>query len=468
MKRSLGIEVGRGFVAACEVTAAGDGTVRGQRSGRHVLETDAPTPEDLADACLRVALEAGIRERAAVLALARELTWAKPVTLPPVSEEDRLRLLRVQPERFFPVPDRPLVCDLEPASNGAPPMAHAAEVERLESILDALASRGFRVRAVLPGTAALARAVTSAAPDAASGDWLLVRPEGADLGAHAFRAGTLRASRRVPDFAGDPAGAALEVARTARRSFDDAGGPDQVRWSGWLQLPASVRQAAGEALGVAVRDLPELPVGSDGIAAYGAAVAGLEAAPRPDLLPDSVRERRRQQSRWITVACAVLAATGLVALLWALGERNERQLGRLDEAIARATRGAEAAAAARDEVVALEDRITALENAMRDRAVWLRTVADVSGALPGRAWLGTLALEEGGTVSLSGYAATASALIPALEASESLTNVELAAPATRATVAGRELEAFNIRGAIEGTAADSAAGAEAADGGAAP
>jgi Tfp pilus assembly protein PilN len=105
---------------------------------------------------------------------------------------------------------------------------------------------------------------------------------------------------------------------------------------------------------------------------------------------------------------------------------------------------------------------------MRDRAVWLRTIADVSEALPGRAWLGTLALEEGGTVSLSGYAATASALIPALEASESLVNVELAAPATRATVAGRELEAFNIRGAIEGTAADSAAAADAAAGEAGP
>jgi Tfp pilus assembly protein PilN len=468
VRRSLGIEVGRGFVAACEVTASGDGSVRGQRFGRHELDTETPTPEDLADACLRVALEAGIRERGAVLTLARELTWVKPVALPPVSEDDRLRLLRVQPERFFPVPDRPLVCDLEPASNGAPPMAHAAEVERLESLLEALASRGFRVRAVLPGTAAMARAVASAAPQAAAGDWLLVRPEGADLGAHAYRAGALRASRRVPDFASDPAGAALEVARTARRSFDGEGGPDQVRWSGWLQLPPAVRETAGKALGLAVRDLPELPVGSDGIAAYGAAVAGLEAAPRPDLLPASVRERRRQQSRWVTVACAVLAATGLLALLWALGERNERELARLDEAIGRATQGAEAAAAARDEVVALEDRIAALERSMRDRAVWLRTIADVSEALPGRAWLGTLALEEGGTVSLSGYAATASALIPALEGSESLVNVELAAPATRATVAGRELEAFNIRGAIEGTAADSAAAADAAAGEAGP
>ena len=464
MKRSLGIEVGRGFVAVCEVTASGDGSVRGQRFARHDFDgTDSPAPEDLADACLRIALESGIRERGAVVALARELTWVKPVALPPVSEEDRLRLLRVQPERFFPVPDRPLVCDLEPVANGALPMAHAAEAERLESLLDALGSRGFRVRAVLPGTAAMARAVASAAPESAAGDWLLVRPEGTDLGAHAFRAGTLRASRRVPDFASDPAGAAREVARTARRSFEEGAGPDHVRWSGWLRLPPAVRESAATALGVTVRDLPELPVGSEGIAAYGAAVAGLEAAPRPDLLPVSVRERRRQQSRWVTVACAVVAAAGLLALLWSLGERDERRLRRLDQAIAGASQGAEAAAAARDEVLGLEDRIAALERGMRERAVWLRTIADVSEALPERAWLGTLALEDGGGVTLSGYAATASALIPALEASESLREVELAAPATRATVAGRELEAFNIRGAIEGSAADSAVAAGAAE-----
>jgi Tfp pilus assembly protein PilN len=456
VKRSLGIEIGEGFAAVCEVAIAGDGTPRRQRFARHELSGgQKPAPEELADACVRLTLELGIRERSAVLTLARSLTYAKSVQLPPLQTEDRLRLVALQPDRFFPVSERTLVCDLEPADNGRLPVAHAADAERLEALIEALESRGFRISAVLPSSATLQRAATRGIPTLASANWLLVRPEGGDLTAHAYEAQVLRVSRRLENFAADPVSSCREISRTARRSFGEGVAVQEVRWSGWRDLPAAVREMATSALAIPVHDLPELPVGSEGLAAYGAALAGLEEAPRPDLMPPLVRARRRQQSRWVTAACAALVLLGVLSLLWSLGERQERRLRRLEVAISDATAAASAASDARDRLEELEDRIAAVEDRMGERAAWIRLLNEISTDLPGGAWISSLAVEPGGEVSLSGYAATASSLIPALERTAALGAVELAAPATRAGVQGRDLEAFNIRAILEGSPADS-------------
>nr|MBA2563947.1 hypothetical protein [Gemmatimonadota bacterium] len=302
MKRALGLEIGRDFVAVCELTLASDGGLKRHRFARHVFtDPGEPAAEDIADACLRLTLELGIRSRTGVLALARSLTYAKPVHLPPVSLEERLLLLALQPERFFPVSERVLVCDLEPAENGSVPIAHAAEAGRVESLVEALGSRGFRIAAVLPAAAALLRAATKAAPDLAAVNWVLVRAEGGDLTAHAYQSRALRVSRRVTDFARDPAAACRELSRTANQSFD--GAPlQEVRWSGWRDLAPEWREAATAALPVPVRELSGLPVDGEGLAAYGAALADLEETPRPDLMPATVRARRRRQTRWVTAA----------------------------------------------------------------------------------------------------------------------------------------------------------------------
>jgi hypothetical protein len=458
VKRSLGIEVGRAFVALCEVADDGDAAPRRVAFARHTFpEGELPSPEALADACLRLALESGVRQRSAVLALARSLTYTKSVQLPPLSTEDRLKLVTIQPERFFPVSDRALVCDLEPGANGASAVAHATEAEQLESVVEALQGRGFRIRAVVPGSAALQRAAIRGVPGLSSSNWLLVRPEGGGLTAHAFQARALRVSRRMENFGADPEGAFHEIARTAASSFEDGSSINEVRWSGWNGLPAAVQRVASATLAVPVRDLPELPVGSEGLAAYGAALAGLEEAPRPDLMPPAVRARRRQQGRWITIACGALALLTLLALIWALGERQDRRLRQLQSAITATRAGAVAASQARDELDVLENRIGAVQRRMEQRAAWLHLLQEVSTALPTTAWIGNLTVEPSGEVSLSGYAATASALIPALQATAALERVQFAAPTTRANVGRRELEAFNIRAVLQGSPADSTA-----------
>ena len=111
---------------------------------------------------------------------------------------------------------------------------------------------------------------------------------------------------------------------------------------------------------------------------------------------------------------------------------------------------------------------------MAERSRWIAAAPALADALPDGAWLSTLTIENGGTVTLTGYARTASALIPTLERTQALAGVELAAPATRAEIGGRELEAFNIRAVLEGSPADSArtspdtTGAAAGDVGSAP
>lgn len=456
MKRCLGIEIGRAFAALCEVAPDGEAVPGRHRLARHAFaEGELPTPEQLADTCLRLALEAGIRERAAVLALARSLTYTKAVQLPPLPTDDRLKLVTVQPERFFPVSDRALVCDLEPGTNGGPSVAHATEAEQLEAVVEALQSRGFRIRAVLPASAALQRAALRGIPGLSDANWLLVRPEAGGITAHAFRARSLRVSRRMENFSGDPEGAFREIARTVASAFEDGAAVSEVRWSGWNGLPDAVRRAGAATLPVPVRDLSELPVESEGLVAYGAALAGLEEAPRPDLLPPAVRARRRQQGRWITLACGALALLAALAFIWGLGQRQDRQLAQLERATREARAGALAAADARDALKGLEDRIAAVQGRMEQRAAWLRMMKEISSALPTSAWIGSLSVAPDGDVSLSGYATTASALVPALQATDALDRVEFAAPATRANIGRRELEAFNIRAILQGSPADS-------------
>lgn len=468
MSRALGIEVGPGFVALCELDVTGSQAPRDPRLGHHVFPGgEPPAPEEIADACLRMAVELGIGERSAVLALARSLTYAKPVRLPPLEVAERRSLVALQPERFFPVPDRPLVSDLDGDANGGTPVAHAADAERTEALVEALQSRGFRIGAVIPAAAALMRAVSRGAPALASSRWLLVRPEGEELTAHAFDAQALRASRRIEGFAADPTGTCREIARTARQAFGDGLAAEELRWSGWRDLPEGLKKIASATLPLAARDLPEIPVASEGLAAYGAALATLEESPRPDLMPPAVLARRRQQSRWVTAACAALVALGALALLWALGERQDARLRRLDAALAQARPGAEAAARTRDRAQVLEDRMLALEARMEERSRWLALLNELSRSLPAGAWIASLSVEGTGEVSLSGYAATASALVPALEESSALTAVELASPAMRAPVGNRELEAFNIHAVLEGSPADSAARSSAAAAGAA-
>ena len=461
MKRAFGIEIGRNFAAVCEVAIEGEGAPRRHLFARRdFTEGGEPAPEELADACLRMAMELGVRERSAVLTLARSLTYAKTVELPPVSSEDRLRLVTLQPERFFPVSDRALVCDLEDGANGVSPVAHAAESARVEALVEALQSRGFRITAVLPASAALLRAATRGVPPLATSNWLLVRAEGSGLTTDVYRSQTLRVSRRLETYGEDPGAVCREIARTAACSFENGETVAEVRWSGWRDLPEDLKRVVSATLPMPVRDLPEVPVESAGLAAYGAALARLEEAPRPDLMPSAVRARRRQQRRWLTVACAALVLLGALGLVWSFGERQEKRLRLLDEAIAATRAGAAAAADARDELQTLEARIGAVQRRMEERAAWMRLLSEVSSALPAGAWIANLSVESGGEVSLSGYAATASSLIPALEATDALESVELAAPATRAAVDTRELEAFNIRAVLQGSPADSAAAAQ--------
>jgi Tfp pilus assembly protein PilN len=465
VKRALGIEIGRAFAALCEIALEGEGAPRPEAYARHVFpEGELPGPEQLADTCLRLALESGVRQRSAVLALARSLTYTKTVQLPPLPTEDRLKLVSIQPERFFPVSDRPLVCDLEPGSNGGPSVAHATESEQLETVVEALQSRGFRIRAVIPASTALQRAALRGVPTLSESNWLLVRPEGGGLTAHAYQARSLRVSRRMENFGADPEAACREIARTVSCSFEDGATVSEVRWSGWSALPDAVRRAAATTLPVPVRDLSELPVGSEGLAAYGAALAGLEEAPRPDLMPPAVRARRRQQGRWITIACGALALLTLLAVIWSIGERQDRALHKIEAAIRQARTGADEALDARDQLGVLEGRIGAVQQRMEQRAAWLRLLNEISSALPRTAWIGNIAVEPTGEVSLSGYAATASSLIPALQATAALERVQFAAPATRVNIGQRELEAFNIRAVLQGSPADSAA----ASAGAAP
>jgi Tfp pilus assembly protein PilN len=92
-------------------------------------------------------------------------------------------------------------------------------------------------------------------------------------------------------------------------------------------------------------------------------------------------------------------------------------------------------------------RLAALARLEREATVWTTELAALARALPDSAHLTTLAADSAG-LRLGGLARSASAVVPALEASPRLARVALAAPVR--WEAGDAGERFDIAAAREG------------------
>jgi Tfp pilus assembly protein PilN len=188
-----------------------------------------------------------------------------------------------------------------------------------------------------------------------------------------------------------------------------------------LRRAVSADETFGHRL-VNAKETEELP--AEALLALGAALAG--SAP-PVLLPEATIRDRARTAKRRTVAMA----SGAFVLLLAAAGLHLDGLHREIDAV-RAHRRAIAtqvkhAREVRGNVEGVRTRLEAIAALEKESAGWTDEIAALARALPDSAHLRTLSADSTG-LRLAGVASSASAVVPALEASPAFERVSLAAP----------------------------------------
>jgi Tfp pilus assembly protein PilN len=191
-----------------------------------------------------------------------------------------------------------------------------------------------------------------------------------------------------------------------------------------------------------VRALVEsLPEERHGAAVLALAVAVGSRRPRIDFLPPALRPRRASPTQLITAA--MLAVTALLGLgvLGAQVWQRERYVTRLSQEIKRLDPEVKAVERLAAETAQKKRLIAALQGVQARSLRPLPFMRDLTALVPQDSWLQAVNMDTQG-VEIVGQAETASALIPALEASPWLERVEFTSPVTK----GQGKEQFRLHG----------------------
>jgi Tfp pilus assembly protein PilN len=160
---------------------------------------------------------------------------------------------------------------------------------------------------------------------------------------------------------------------------------------------------------------------------------GLSRQTRPPLLLTSM------------LLCALIAA-GLV-FLYAPLELEKRRTAEIDRMIAAKREDVRKVEDLKKQVVSLAGEISTIQSFRRKKPMTVNLVREITSVLPNNAWLTRLRISET-QADIEGFAGSATELIAKLEASKSLSKVELAS----ATYRDQRMNAdrFIIKADIEG------------------
>jgi Tfp pilus assembly protein PilN len=361
-----------------------------------------------------------------VLAVALDMSvvFAKRLELPPLSMEERRRILSLDPRRYFPVRDQALVAGVRDDD-----LVVAVSQETFDQWVDALGALGS-VERVEPVPAALTRQLVAHGV----GEALVVLQDSGGAGATlaTVAEGRLQGLRKVHAGAGELPGLVVPV-------LGDSGTcvvypRDEALAS---ELAGHMREG-GEVEGV-----PAPPGAPALFAAAHGALLGLEGGQDLTLLSQGM-ERRLAVSRRRRLAqgvAAVVAALGLLG--WSLDHRREATLQALEREVAQAEAAAEPVLEQRAEAAALAEDLDQLMRAAEARPNPLEVLLAVTRVLPQDAYLTRLSA-SGEDWELNGRARDAARLISLLEGSAVLTDVRFRTATTRVRVGGEELENFTV------------------------
>ncbi len=413
MNRHLGIEIGPRTIRAVRLAGLG-------RRRPEIMEIEWDG-EDLAEAVAELRGRFG-SARAVAVALDLEVLFVKRLTLPPVSEAERRRIVRLEPERFFPVRGEDLAVAF--AADGS--LAFAARERQLEAWLAALGPLG-PIELVEPSPVALARALRRAGFTTASvamGD-----PRSQCTTAVELADGALRGARKLfggPADRHDPdtelPGAGVFLVRAAEPDRETPFTPGAHR----LDEPLA-------SIG---------PVPAPYAPAWGAAM-GIESDTDRGLAPDgiafAIAARRRRQ-----FGLAVLALAAALALaVFSIDRFRARTVDRLDAEIATLTDRATPILMLQTEAAALTRESQALSDVEQLRVDPLAVLTELSRLLPSDAHLRTVRGSQRDW-QLDGYARDAARLIPLFETSEMFENARFRTATNRVLLGADEYEDFSL------------------------
>ena len=395
------------------------------RTRARVVEVacDPGNPAEAVDA-LREHL--GPTRRIAV-ALDVPLLFMKRVKLPPLGEPEKRNILRLEPERFFPVRAEEIV----PAVRGDDDLVFAAKEAPLATWVAALEELA-PVDVVEPGPLALARALAQVQLTSAV---VLLDGQADGIGVVEIREGRVMRARRVFGALDDTAAALLENGGAS------GGGPiyltpwneDRARVLGTL-LPEAMVQPLPTVADVVGPFLP----------AFGAAL-GIGTKPNFAQTLVSPELGARITARWwreLGLAVAVAAA----ALVFTVASADAWR--------ARATRGLEAslqslkqraapALALQNQLLARDREAQAIREIEQKRPDPLGVLQELSKRLPAGAYLRGIRW-SGTDWQIDGFAPNASRLVAQLGAAPEFKEVRFLSATTRVALGDRPYESFAL------------------------
>jgi hypothetical protein len=352
------------------------------------------------------------------VAIDLSLLFVKQVKLPPLSAADKANIIRVEPERFFPVRAE----DLVPAPRAQDDLVFAAREAPLTSWVAALEALG-PIDRVEPGPTALSRALARA--NITAGTALIDERD-----VIALREGRVASARRV---FGELADAATAV-RTTSDPIVYVEPWDEQRASALRALLPDVRvEPMPTTAGVPAQFLP----------AYGAALAAdadsIDGVLHSIELQERITRRRRRAVTLAGVACAVAL---LLAILSAGGWRS-RVKHRLDSDLQTLNAQAAPALALQSQLANLQREAAAVGHIESERSDPLKILLALSQRLPRGASIRTINA-AGAEWRLEGFAPNAAQLLGLLAASPDFHDVRFLAATNRAVVGTRTYENFAL------------------------
>jgi Tfp pilus assembly protein PilN len=411
MMARLGVELGKHAIRGVRV----DGWPQaGVRAADINWDQDAPDDGVLA---LR---ELGAVRRIAV-AVDLPLLFTKRVKLPALPAAERRNILRLEPERFFPVRSE----DVIPAIRHGD-LVFGAKAARLAAWITAL-ERIAPVDIIEPAPVALGRALARAAIE----DAVVVCDRRADgIGVIELAGGTVTAARRL---FGELGSAAPLVP-----------GPQGIPRYYLTPWDDQRSRVLGALLG-ALQPLPAVAdVADPFVAAYGAAL-GLDVEPdfaATLVAPELARRIRGRHRREIGLA-ATACAMALIFALASVEARRARATRELDAALATLRTRAAPALALQAEIEALTRRADGIRQIEAERADPLQVLQALSRRLPSGAFVRGIH-GTGAEWQVDGYAPSAARVIAALGAAPQFRDVHFLSAMNRAQFGTELYESFAL------------------------
>ena len=195
------------------------------------------------------------------------------------------------------------------------------------------------------------------------------------------------------------------------------------------------------------RAMPDQAVGPGSFQTVSSLIEDLRPkANSLDLLAKGLRKKEKTPF-FVTVLLVLAIVSALVIYIYAPLELEKRRSMEFDKQIAGRKDEVKKVEALKKEIGTLTSDIASIGEFRARRPLSLSMVREITSLLPGKAWLTRLRISET-KVELEGYAASATELIPKLEASKYFSGVELAATTFR----DQKLKAdrFVIKMEIEG------------------